>query len=44
VDEQMSPVLYLPTGLFASWPNVENLAIYSSAKPEFRGVGLSAEE
>ena len=43
VDEQMNPVLYLPTGLFAQQPNVEGLQIYSSAKPEFRGTGISGE-
>jgi peptide/nickel transport system substrate-binding protein len=43
VDEQMNPVLYLPTGLVAYWPDVSGMAIYSSAKPEFRGVGIAAE-
>ena len=44
VDEQMNPVLYLPTGLFAQQPNVEGLQIYSSAKPEFRGTGIAGSD
>ena len=42
VAEQMNPVLYLPTGLFAVHDNVVGFNIYSSAKPEFRGTGIAA--
>jgi peptide/nickel transport system substrate-binding protein len=43
VDEQLNPVLYLPTSIFAGQENVRGFEIYASAKPEFRGVGLAKE-